>query len=458
MTALFPAERLFHPLSEPEEGQLISARLDELPENPLTHSQLNQLLHRSHQAGMTQGFFRFYFLDVPSRHPFAVAAPPLDLASVTRIQSMEHLRWGIDRFALDAAFFFGDFRNAYRTLRELSYEDIALFFLDRGEIDTEWMKLRGPTMPMKRIEVDNRHLVSELACKALDRPTEGDVSLAGALLSRAFRENDSRRIKLKNLVARASEIDDDAQLTAALPLVTEEVGERIVTSEDRLSTIMDDVHARFVLTRASALENTKSYLSICNELDVYVATSMRVQADFRTTGEACARIFSSAELSPLNLRWFDPTVSACDSHEDKGLIECLMVDQAQLVLHFAGERDSWGKDAEAAMALSRGKPVVVLCPDTQQGRERARIFRDVHPLSRLTDYIHGVAVGSIITNDEGTAIEVMRRFFENEMSYRLEAREHGFVVKEELTDSVVRIVTRDEMIRETFWNYYNSVP
>ena len=135
-----------------------------------------------------------------------------------------------------------------------------------------------------------------------------------------------------------------------------------------------------------------------------------------------------------------------------------MVDQAQVVLHFAGEKDSWGKDAEAAMALSRGKLVIVLCPDTPKGRERAKLFRDIHPLSRLTDFLHGVAVGSIITTDETVAVEVMRRYFENDMSYKLDANDNGFVVREDLTNSVVRIVTRDEMIRQTFWNYYHSVP
>ena len=104
---LFPIERLFHPLAEPQQQDLISARLGEMPGNPLTHSQLNQLLHRSHQAGMTPGFFSFYFLSVPDDHPFHVASPPLVLDDLASIQTPEHLRWGIDRFALDAAFFFG---------------------------------------------------------------------------------------------------------------------------------------------------------------------------------------------------------------------------------------------------------------------------------------------------------------------------------------------------------------
>ena len=457
MTFPFPTERLFHPLSEPEDEGLISRRLAELPDNPLTHSQLNQLMHRSHEAGMTLDFFTFYFLTEPENHPFRVPQPPLDLTNLRDIRTLAHLRWGIDRFALDAAFFFGDFRNAYRELRDRTYDDIAAFFSDRGRIPTEWMKLRGPVMPFESIAITDRHLVSELACKALDPPTGHDISLAVQVLSDTFNKNEEAAVPLKSLVQEAT-TGQDVQLTAALPLITEDIASHIIEDSEDISALFETIGKKFRRTRKRALKNTKHYLSICNELDIYVATSMRTQADFQETGTACDRIFSSPALQPLHLRWFDPTLSACSSHEDKGLIECLMVDQAQLVLHFAGEKDSWGKDAEAAMALSRGKPVVILCPDTKKGRERERLFRDIHPLSRLTDFVNGVSVGAMITTDENVVVEVMRRYFENDMAYHMEPKASGFVVVEELTGSVVRIVTADRMIRETFWNYYNSVP
>jgi hypothetical protein len=60
------------------------------------------------------------------------------------------------------------------------------------------------------------------------------------------------------------------------------------------------------------------------------------------------------------LRYFDPTLSAAGGHEDKGLIECLMVKCAKLLVSCAGDKESYGKDAEAAMALSLGKPVDLL--------------------------------------------------------------------------------------------------
>ena len=52
-------------------------------------------------------------------------------------------------------------------------------------------------------------------------------------------------------------------------------------------------------------------------------------------------------MSDLNLRYFDPTLSAALGHEE-GLIECLMVKCAKILVYCAGKNESYGKDAEAA--------------------------------------------------------------------------------------------------------------
>ncbi len=132
--------------------------------------------------------------------------------------------------------------------------------------------------------------------------------------------------------------------------------------------------------RKAALRNTQYFLSMANDLDVYVATSMRTRSDFRKMADFCEKVFRHASLKDLTLRYFDPTVSAAEGHEEKGLIECLMVKSAKILVYCAGERDSFGKDAEAAMALSLGKPVIFYC----DAAERERFFSEVHPLIKQT--------------------------------------------------------------------------
>lgn len=99
-----------------------------------------------------------------------------------------------------------------------------------------------------------------------------------------------------------------------------------------------------------------------DELDVYVATSMRDVEDFYFVGTAVKRLFAKPELAPLNLRYFDPTQSFCASRIEKGLVESLMLRRAKCTVYCAQTTETLGKDSELAVTLAMGKPVVVYAP------------------------------------------------------------------------------------------------
>lgn len=127
---------------------------------------------------------------------------------------------------------------------------------------------------------------------------------------------------------------------------------------------------------------------------------------FRTTN---TREISAAmaHFTLMNLRYFDPTLSAAGGHEDEGLIlsNASWSSVARLLVYCAGERESYGKDAEAAMALSLGKPVIFYCDEER----RRRFYRDVHPLSRLIELETGVAVGAMVTDNIDGVSELIYR-------------------------------------------------
>ena len=130
-----------------------------------------------------------------------------------------------------------------------------------------------------------------------------------------------------------------------------------------------------------------------------------------------------------------------------------MVKCAKVLVYCAGERESYGKDAEAAMALSLGKPVIFYCDQEQ----KTRFYREVHPLSRLIEFDTGVAVGAMVTDSLDEVSELLYRLFENKMEYRLEHPKPAYLrLREKLTDSVVRLQTSDRMLSETFWNHYHN--
>ena len=130
-----------------------------------------------------------------------------------------------------------------------------------------------------------------------------------------------------------------------------------------------------------------------------------------------------------------------------------MVKCAKVLVYCAGGGDTWGKDAEAAMALSLGKPVIFYC-DVEI---RSRIFRDIHPLTRLIDFKTGVAVGAIVASTPEEVSRLLFRISQIRWSTRLRTCRTGYLrLVERLTGSCVRLQTSDEFLRETFWNYYHA--
>jgi hypothetical protein len=441
----------------PETDHRVFDRLDRIDRDPLAKVQLNQLLAFGHEAPVSDDFFRYYWLSAPTLHPYDVqVVPDFDKRwlSSNAIVSLAHLRWGLSRLFTDGLLYVGNVRTAYRKLRTLTASELAAFFGKR-RVDTDAIKSRGPSLPLTVIPKDDRYLISEMACKSYGEGADGGA-LKAALLGamKAHLSKGGGPVPIRRLLDPAFLAAEYASRQNELLFSADDVLDEAVASEADLEERYQRLALRFTNARQMALANTDLYLSMVNDLDVYVATSMRSRQDFRDMASDCDKIFSDERLKSLNLRYFDPTLSAAEGHEDKGLIECLMVKCAKALVYCAGERESYGKDAEAAMALSLGKPVIFYC---NQERRR-RFYRDVHPLSRLIEFETGVAVGAIVTDSLSDVSDLLWRMFENKMEYRLEHSKPGHLrLLESTTGSVVRLQISDRMLTETFWNHFHNL-
>jgi len=433
----------------------VFARLGEVNTEPLSAVQLNQLLVLGHEAPVSDDFFRYYWLSAPNQHPYDVRSVPgfseSFLQSSETIHSLSHLKWGLYRLYVDGLLYVGNVRTAFRRLRNLPLSDLETFFKSK-RFATDAIQRRGPSLPLKLIAKDDRYLISEMACKSYGE--EADTSDLRTVLLEAYTAYvaaGNRSPTIRQLLEEPVPTEFQARQPEFI-FSADEVLNDTVSSEAELSAKYERIAAKFSQARATALDNTRYYLSMLSDLDVYVATSMRTRSDFRSMADTCESIFADNRLASMNLRYFDPTLSAAGGHEDKGLIECLMVKCAKVLVYCAGERESYGKDAEAAMALSLGKPVIFYCNEER----RRRFYRDVHPLSRLIEFETGIAVGAMVTDSLEDVSELLLRIFENRMNYCLEQSKPGFLrLKETLTDSVVRIQTNDPLLTEAFWNHYH---
>ena len=439
--------------------------LQALDRGALSWARLNQVMHLCSEAGMSEGFFRYYFLCAPSTHPYPVDRVFPDhtfmpMRDARELQSLDHFLWGLRRFLYDAMLYWGNFRQAYRDLRQRSEREIEELFA-RRQFDENRLLSRGQIASAIPITQDHRYLISEMACKTYEQVNSlrdvGHVQLA----LEAFRGLRAEGVVVtpRSLRERTEQLAKSTGQLGLFELLYEEPEQPLDSEEDVLGLYAgqwDD----FTGARLAALANTRIYLSICSDLDVYVATSMRTRQDFRDMARTCDEIFGAGSLGMYNVRYFDPTLSAAEHHEDKGIIECLMVKTAKVVLYFAQHKESLGKVSEYAMGLSLGKPVVILCPPDAKGDELYRFYQESHPLTRLVEFASGVVNGAMITQKVSDVVVLVERILSNRMEYDLQRKPNTqayYLLKERLTQSTVRVVTDNAFLTEAFWNNYHGI-
>jgi len=216
------------------------------------------------------------------------------------------------------------------------------------------------------------------------------------------------------------------------------------------------------LERAKTIgkQNAREYLAL-GFLDIYVATSMRELEEFRSFETFMKQVFEHPDLARLNLRYFDPTIVYCDNRVAKGLLEALMLRLAKLTLYVAGEKDTFGKDSECAATLTQGKPVIVYVEEVSDKRkekfdERARLFRDIHPLGLQACYQTGVANGVIVVRTIQDCRKVLKDFLLHNLDLYLDKDTTGYLLKERTTQSIVRVAPGDPLLVRSYRNFYSK--
>jgi hypothetical protein len=282
---------------------------------PLSREVLNQLLILSHEAGVSRGFFQFYFCYDP--HPSGESwydpknfaeFDPVYLGS-KEIVSLRHLKWGLRRLYTDALLYFGNIRQAYRYLRSKGKPTIGDFFREHL-FDAKAMTSRGASLRLENIARDDRYLIAEIACKTYEPPDRDTPQLIDFMRDRYRQAMDSGR---KNITVRdlvSSGPTQDKYTAEQLAFSLDEVLDSPITTEQEIEAALIPIRDKFQGARTLALKNTELYLSMIADLDVYVATGMRNRSDFRSMADFCSAVFRDPKLAELKLRYFDPTVSA----------------------------------------------------------------------------------------------------------------------------------------------------
>lgn len=282
------------------------------------------------------------------------------------IKSPESFMRAVRRFQSDAIRIFSTFSEAYRSLNmegrlSLHLEPLAPHSLDRYRNRRVWDAVeiipedRLPDLGYisagrARQEAEERRELSDaLVQLATKVETEGKGAIDGY--------SEKRRRRMGSLLRKFNSRFEHDLMS---PLFSPDA-DAIRREATAIAPKAENDLARIEQTQAQAQRNLAKYLA-ADHLDVYVATSMRTNADYVSASAFVRELFSHEEVRPLKLRHFNPTQSWIEDRVAKGLVEALMLKRSSLTIYMAQKTDTFGKDSEASVALGQGKPVIIFAP------------------------------------------------------------------------------------------------
>lgn len=272
----------------------------------------------------------------------------------------------VRHFQMDAIRLFSTFREAYREMNVQGQLELLCAPLVPRNVDNyhgrePWNDIevvpedRLPDLgyisaKVARTEKTERELLASFLRELADKVVE-----RGGLAVDEYSEK--KRRKMGSLLRKfESRLEHDF----TSPLFAPDAN-ALRREADSIAPKADKDLNRIAETQEQALRNLSRYLS-ADHLDVYVATSMRVDADFVSVNRFTDQLFSHPDIKPLHLRYFNPTQSWIDDRVAKGLVEALMLRRSSLTVYMAQKSDTFGKDSEASVALGQGKAVIVFVP------------------------------------------------------------------------------------------------
>lgn len=376
---------------------------------------------------------------------------------------------GAHAFMRDALWHFGDIRRGFSVLSQIDDVDS---YIKKHQFDLAEFKSRLPWNLVEDIEPRDRGFLGYVSGQ---RPySEKDVLTSTEKILKILEE---KRKDFEELPVSAIQEQIAQAMTAQEFRKVEQLQQieacgkidlwslnELKSNRAIISATMERVEAtikRVEALKKIGMSNQCHYLRNIEMIDVYVATSMRDDKEYIEMAKFVKDIFGDPHVATLNLRYFDPTLCFCDSRLDKGIIECLLVRTAKVTIYCAQDGDTFGKDSELAATLCQGKPVIVYVPvdkdDVKRGEnldKRAKTFKEFHPLGLQVGLYDGVARGVIVVRSPEECSRTLYQILTNSLEVEVHFEEHGIVMREKHTGSIVRTMTGWAELAHCFWSNF----
>ena len=87
---------------------------------------------------------------------------------------------------------------------------------------------------------------------------------------------------------------------------------------------------------------------------------------------------------------------------------------------------------------------------------RARTFKNSHPLALQVNLDTGVANGVLVVRTPAECVALLRRVVTRSMEFEVVEDDELWYLRERISNCIFRMVTKDRKLSNCFWNFYNA--
>lgn len=374
--------------------------------------------------------------------------------------SAEQLREGIDRFRQTAMLLLGNVKYAFKVLsRDTAYLYSVMEESDPDDVE-EFALRHLPVLPVAPIAPDDAYLTGYLIERELAQQLVSDPG---------DREAAALEVRRKGIVARA-------RVNHAAYLASDHLDVYVATSMRQraefraIASITHDIFERLADLNLRYFDPTQAYC--INRIDKGLAEALMLRRaactiylaqESDTLGKDSELASTLAQGKPVVAFIPQATAEFVDAHlRNIAETDAAMSDSQRMLSQLrvfdpgAAWSDSqvrgWCEDPERAdLDELHG----MLCQKMRAHYDkRAETLRNDHPLGIQVNLATGVATGVLVVRSIDDCADVVRRILTRQLEFDIVEDESHIALREKISGCVFRVVTKDQMLTNSFWNHY----
>lgn len=333
--------------------------------------------------------------------------------TIGSFKKIELFKESVDKYLIEALRLFSSLKDAFNKLNSEEFENILN---PLNQPDISHYSNRTVWQGIENIPESKLPLLGYIAAEKVERENKERTELI-EFINEIIQRTKTEKLNLDSYsIKKKRKIDSllrkhQSRLEHGLfsPLFTPSL-DQLQKEIERLSPKDKNEIEEIKKYQGIAYKNLAQYLT-ADFMDVYVATSMRSDADFISVNQFVTSLFEQPEIKNFQLRYFNPTQSWIEDRVAKGLVEALMLKRSQLCIYMAQKEDTFGKDSEASVSLGQGKPVIVYVPklkfeDLEIDTEEFGSLNKADLIEKLKK-INSVSANDIDDEDDHEALHAM---------------------------------------------------